>query len=107
MPGAMRGSVAHRAETFNADLKALQGKYPAVDEEVQNLEEFLKLDYVVPEIRVDPESAPNVYSIKLDYRLLGAAGRSRFLVIYHATDPEPSPQTPYRTFTMLTITERK
>ena len=106
MPGAMQGSVAHRAETFDANLKALQDEYPALDEEVQDLEEFLRLDYVIPEIRVDPESVSNVYVIKLDYRPLGAAGRSRFLVTYHATDPTPLPITPYRTFTMLTITER-
>lgn len=106
MPGAVWGSVVNRAETFDTHLEALQGEYPAIDKEVQDLEELLRLDYVLPEIKVDPESALNVYAIKLDYRPLGAAGRSRFLVTYHATDPEPSPNTPYRTFTMLTITER-
>ena len=104
MPGAMRGSVVDRSESFVTDLTNLRSKYPDVEQEVQELEAFLRLDYVQPEIPVDPESFPNVYAIKHDYRPMGAAGRSRFLITYHATDPSPSPATPYRTFTLLTIT---
>ena len=103
----MRGSVVDRSESFVTDLTNLQSKYPDVEKEVQELEAFLRLDYVQPEIPVDPESFPNVYAIKHDYRPMGAAGRSRFLVTYHATDPTPSsPGTPYRTFTLLIITEK-
>ena len=100
----MRVSVVDRAESFAADLRSLWSKYSDVEKEVQELETFLQLGYVQPEISI--ESFPNVYAIKHDYRPMGAAGRSRFLVTYHATDPTPSPSTPYRTFTLLTITEK-
>ena len=107
MPGAMRGSVVERAPTFEADVAGLRDEYPAIDGPVNDLDEFLRLDYDLPEITVDPSAAPNVYAVKLDYPPQGAGGRSRFLVTYHATDAQPSPVTPYRTFTLLTITERR
>lgn len=99
------GSVSSRADSFNSDLDQLRPEYPLIDECVEELEEFLKLDYVIPEILVDRDT-PNVYATKLDYPPLGSAGKSLFLVTYHATDPNPSPRTPYRTFTFLSITER-
>jgi len=102
----MQGSVTVHAESFEQDLKSLEPTYAGIRAAVAGLEEFLRLDYSQPEIQVDPETAPRVYAIKLDYPPAGAAGRSLFLVTYHATDPNPSPNTPYRTFTLLTIGER-
>ena len=102
----MLGSVVNRADIFKANIDCLRDNYPSLEEEVGHLEEFLTLGYIFPEIKIDTKSAPNVYAVRHDYRPLGAAGRSRFLVTYHATDPNPSPTTPYRTFTLLTITER-
>ena len=67
MPGAMRGSVVHRAPTFDAHLEVLRDDYPEIDEAVVDLEEFLQLDYAQPEIKVVPDAAPYVYAIKLDY----------------------------------------
>ncbi len=102
---AILGSVTVHAESFEQDLKKLEPTYPGIRAAVAELEEFLRLDYSQPEIQVDPEAAPRVYAIKLDYPPAGAAGRSLFLITYHATDPKPSPKTPYRTFTFLTIGE--
>jgi len=103
---AIRGSVAIRTETFKAQLDGLKEEYPQIEDPIAELEEFLCLDYDLPEIRVDPDSAPNVYAIKVDYPPKGSEGRSRFLVTYHGTDPKPSLRDPYRTITLLTITER-
>ncbi len=102
----IRGSVVNRSPTFEASLEGIRNDFPLVDLAVKDLEEFLKLDYILPEIRISADSTPNVYAINLDYPPEGAAGRSRFMVTYHATDANPSPVSPYRTFTMLTITER-
>jgi len=102
---AILASVTKETDAFAADLQALEVTYPKLRECVAELEEFLRLDYALPEIEVDRAFAPRVYAIKLDYPPSGAAGRSQFLVIYHATEPTPSPKTPYRTFTMLRIAD--
>ena len=106
MPGVMRAALVRRSDTFTANLTALQSRYPDIEEEVGYLEEFLRLDYIFPEIPIDPKSAPNTYATKHDYRHLGARGHSRFLITYHATDRLSAPGAPYRTITMLTIAER-
>ena len=103
---AIYGSVVGRAPSFDADLKKLVPPYPEIEAAIDELEEFLKLDYIIPEIAVDSEKMPRVYAVRLDYPPMKAGGRSRFLVTYHATDPDPSMRTPYRSFTLLTINER-
>jgi len=102
---AMLASISGRLTSFDADLENLKQSYPEIEAVVADLEEFLKLDYTIPEIAVDPENMPLVYAVKLDYPPMKAGGRSRFLVIYHATDAKPSMITPFRTFTLLAIRE--
>ena len=104
--GAVRASQCVREAQFVTDLRALQSKYPKVDAAIDEFCETLVLDYELPRMLVSPKTLPNVYAHRIDYPPLGEAGLGRFLVTYHATDPAPSPKTPYRTFTLLTISER-
>jgi len=100
----MQGSSVGHKGAFDSDLSKLSARYAKLKDVVRDLEELLKLDSL-PEIPVDPSSSPGVYATKLDYPPMGASGRQKFLVTYHATKPKPSPITPYRTITLLTITE--
>ncbi len=104
--GAMRACTVTEDASFLAEKGALCAKYPAINTAVEDLKEALQLDYAVPEFPVDPDGLPGVYAIRLDYPPLGSAGRGRFLITYHATDPAPSMTNPYRRFTLLTVTER-
>jgi hypothetical protein len=104
---SMRGSEVVRDSSFEDDLAALRGMYPEIDRVVSELVDVLLLDYDLPEIPVEVKTLQQVYAVLLDYPPLGPSGPQRFLVTYHATDPTPSPQTPYRTYTLLRITERR
>ena len=100
----IRGSKIVLAPSFESDLDGLHGNYPEVDAAVKTLTGVLILDYDLPEMPVDV--GDHVYAILLDYPPAGADGLQQFRVVYHATDPEPSWTTPYRTFTLLMITDR-
>ena len=100
----IRGSKIVLDPSFQSDLNELRGDYPEVDAAVKDLTDVLVLDYDLPEMPVDV--GDHVYAILLDYPPEGPEGLQQFRVVYHATDPEPSWTTPYRTFTLLTITDR-
>jgi len=100
----MQGTAVGHQSAFDVDLSKLATKYPALKDVVKELEQVLKLDSL-PEIPVDSSTFPGVYAAKLDYPPMGASGRQKFLVTYHATQPTPSPIAPYRKITLLTITE--
>jgi hypothetical protein len=65
----------------------------------------LNLSYAIPQIAVTT-ATPNAFTIRLDYPPQGEAGLGRFLVLYHATEPRPSMNLPYRTYTLIGIRER-
>ena len=100
----IRGSKVVLDPSFHSDLEGLRGSYPKVDDAVNNLTQTLELGYHLPETNIDIGS--QVYMVLLDYPPKGADGFQQFRVVYHATDPEPSWTRPYRTFTLLTITDR-
>lgn len=103
----MRAPEVVQDESFKTDLAALRETFPEIEDVVAELAEVLQLGYQLPEIPVDENSAPQVYAQLLDYPPKGVSGLQQFLVTYHATDPEPSPRTPLRTFTLLTIADRR
>jgi hypothetical protein len=100
----IRASTVEKDPSFGSDLDQLRGKYPEVDGAVQDLIEILVLGYDLPEM---PTGIAQVYARIVDYPARGADGLQQFLITYHATDPQPSWTNPYRTFTLLTITDRK
>ena len=101
----IRASTVVLDPSFKIDLEELRGNYPAVDDAVRDLTQVLELGYDLPEM---PSGlGDQVYTRLLDYPPSGGDGRQQFTVIYHATDPEPSWTEPYRTFTLLTITDRR
>ena len=100
----IRGSKVVLDPSFHSDLEGLRGGYPEVDDAVKDLTGMLVLDYDLPEMTVDVGN--HVYAILLDYPPKEADGLQQFAVVYHATDPKPSWTKPYRTFTLLTITDR-
>ena len=101
----VKGSKVVLDSSFDVDLNGLRENYPAVDAAVQDLTQTLELGYALPEITSD--LGDQVYARLLDYPPKGAAGLQQFSVIYPATDPELSWTEPYRTFTLLTITDRR
>ena len=101
----IRGSKVVFDPSFESDLGGLRANYPFVDDAVKDLSQTLELGYDLPEI---PSGlGEQIYTRLLDYPPKGSAGLQQFSVIYHATDPEPDWKEPYRTFTLLTITDRK
>jgi len=102
----MRGSEVVQDSLFKDDLTVLRREFPEIDRVVADFTEVLLLDYDLPEIPVDP-ATPRVYTHLVDYPPRAASGLQQFIVIYHATDPDPSPRQPYRTFTLLAIADRK
>lgn len=100
----IRGSTVEHATTFKDDLARLRPKYPEIDDVVDEFSTVLRIGGEWPEIPID--DIPEVYVRLLDYPPLRNMGLQRFRVTYHATDPDPSPTTPYRSFTLLTISER-
>lgn len=100
----IRASTVNFADSFNSDLDGLRDGYAEIDGVVVELAEVLKLGYDSPEILIDDQ--PRVYVRLLDYPPHGANGVQRFRVVYHATDPAPDWNESYRTYTLLTITER-
>lgn len=102
----VRASEVHTALSFDAAVAALRPRYPSIDDEIDELSEVLRFDYMPPEIPIDPEERPGQYTINMDYPPLGADGRGRFQVTYHSTEREASWTTPYRTVTLLSIDDR-
>jgi len=101
---AMRGAVVEEAPSFIANVKALRDRYPRIREAIDEFKQALKLDYVIPMLRVS-ESTPQVYAQKMDYPPMGSGGRGRFVVVLHATKAAPSMNQPFRTYTLLAISE--
>lgn len=83
----------------------LQGRYPEIDAAVRAFSDALEMDYVLPLFLVSGGTV-GVYLHRVDYPPHGSAGLGKFIVTFHATEPRPSPGTPFRTFTLLTINER-
>jgi len=100
----MRGTVVKRSLPFISQLDQLLVDFPILERQIEELEDALRLDYDLNEFPID--AGLRVYAIRVDYPPHGSAGRGRFLVTYHATDPEPSMHQPYRTVTLLTIADR-
>ena len=94
-------------DAFEEDLGELRESYPDIDATIKDLIDTLKGGYQLPESPVDPDLSPRVYAQRIDYEALGADGRGRFIVTYHATAQKPSPVTPYQTIELLTIIERQ
>jgi hypothetical protein len=63
------------------------------------------MEYTLPLFLVGETN--DVYLHRLDYPPHGSAGQGLFIVTFHATRIAPAPNTHYRTFTFLTIGERK
>ena len=101
----IRSSTVAADPAFQADLLQLTKKYTEIDSAIDEFSEILKcgfhLDLV--QIPVDPSISTRVYAHRMDYPPLGASGRGKFLVIYHATDPGPSPTKPYQQITLLRL----
>src|SRR3989442_8364743 len=103
--GAVWAAAVEVAESFRRDVETLRPKYAEIDAAIELLTDALRLGGL-PDIPVDA-GTPRVYGIAADYPAKGSAGRGVFLVTYHATDPvPPNMRKPFRTFTLLTITER-
>jgi hypothetical protein len=102
---AMRGSRVTEAPSFVAGVKTLSDRYPAIREAIEDFKLVLKqLDSRLPMQKVSDMTA-RVYSQKMDYAALGSGGRGRFIVVLHATEPNPSMQHHFQTFTLLAIYE--
>ena len=101
----IRASKVVLDQSFETDLDGLRGNYPEVDDAVSDLTQVLELGYDLPEMPFG--LGDQIYTRLLDYPPDGAAGLQQFSVVYHATDPDPSWTEPYRTFTLLTITDRR
>lgn len=99
------GSQVERSDPFASDLEDLEEEYPELPEQIEQLEETLRLGYDLPHVPLDKDRYPKVYAKRIDYPPKGSAGRGQFLVVYHATDPNPSMTDPYRVFTLLAIAE--
>ncbi len=95
-------SAVVQSDEFQKSLVSLRGKYPHIDEEVDDLQELLRFDYQLPPIPVSKD-LENVFAIRLDYPALGERGLGLFLVTYHSTPANPNPASPYKMITMLTI----
>jgi hypothetical protein len=103
---AMRASVVQQSPPFVADLTTLRVAYPAIDDAIDEVTEPLRLGYQLPLDRV-PGTAKGIYALRVDYPPLGGAGRGVLVMTFHMTEPHPSAVSPYQTFTLLTLSERK
>ena len=103
----MRAAQVHSSVPFEADVVVLRTQYPEIGAEIDELRDALMLDYDLPEIPVDEDNAPGVYTIRLDYPPHGASGLSTPLMAHHGTDRTPGMNCPYRVITLLAIEDRR
>ncbi len=95
-----------RLRSFDQDVDALREKYPAIDDVVEELADFLTIAWNPPHVGVDPTTLPGVYTTQLDYPAFGAGGLSKFIVVYHASAQAANPmQEPLRRYTLISLIE--
>ena len=100
----IRSSEVSRNTEFETDLNKLREKYQAIDEIIEEFAELLKCGFDLPEIPVSP-ATPHVYVQRLDYPAHGSQGAGVLRVVYFASEPSPSPATPYQAIELLVINE--
>ena len=102
----MSASRVAREPEFDDDLAYLRRRYPQIDEVVEEFCDVLRSGYDLPQRPID-RLLPNTYSVNLDYPPLEEHGLAHFQITYHQSADNPWPVTPFRTFTLLTLIERK
>lgn len=103
---AIMPAVSERGDAFNDDLGRLRDAYPEIDEVVQEFAEVLLRD-AAPRFAVDLRQFPNTYFHLLDYPPLGSRGIQRFVATYHVRETGNPMREPFRTVTLLSISERR
>lgn len=103
----LRAPVVNLGDTFKADAQALRSKYHDLDAVIDELRETLTVAWNVPHRAIEGQN-PDVYGVALDYPPLASAGIGALFVTYHASaEAENKMAQPLRTYTLLSITERK
>lgn len=104
---AMRAPDVRNGVALERHIEDLRSRYPEIDGVLADVREALSYGDDLTHMPVDAVQFPGVYAVNANYTPLGADGRGRFRVTYHAGEPARNPMSePCRTYTILTIKER-